>query len=1099
MAQRARGAGLHAFIGREPELATLLAALDAAAQGAGGVQLLRGEAGIGKTRTAREVVAVARARGFTVGIGHCLDGDAAPAYEPWVRALEGTPAGAELEARSRASRRTAQGDFGDADAERDELFRRVEASLREDAAKRPRMLLLEDLHWADVDSLRLLQHLGRRLDGCAWLALCTWRDDEPLGERRERALAAIARDASAVPLGPFNEDEVASLVTQWSGARPDPELVRAARQRSGGNPLFLCELIALVVAREGRVSLDALQAVGIPAVLQQLLARRLEQLSKETAERLALAAVLGDPFALAELSTWLGEEPEELLASLEHAERLRLVEPWGDTPDHFRFTHALVRDAVLTRLSRAERARAHREVAAMLEATGRDRTEPELARLAEHHRRGVSPHSAARAVACAAAAAALAGREGAPDQAVRHLLLALDSLAGVEAPPDELTRRRCELLLALGEAHARAGERREASGAHLAAAQIARDHGLSELLARAAIGMVGHDEDPRGVSEDAKRWIELAVEHTGGGVTPLRVALLGLASRLASARGEAERCQDLARQALALAERLHRPETLANALHALHLSIFAADGLAERCALSLRMVAAAERGSSRSTEFRARQQRFTDLLQCGDTAGADAELLRIEALARTYDRPVFHHHALTLSAGGDLWRGRFASAERKIAQAFELGRLAGMRNAQALFAVQMFYLREQQGRLAELRPALQEMAERNPQVRSLPLTVPLSAVQEGDELLARSTFEPLASHDFADVPHDLDWLPVMTAHARIAAWLRDRPRCERLLAILRPYAAWCITLPYGQYWDGSMALCLARMESVLGRADDARAHFRDALELHRRAGALPLVAHTLHDFGAFEAEAGRRETALPLLREALALFERLEVPLFARRSEAALAQLDAREPVTTASRRGSARSERSGTARFERAGTRWDVVYAGRHAAVEHRKGMSDLAMLLASPGREIHALALMSPELAGAGRLPDADEAAAGAGPAQLAGLDAAALARYRERLADLRAARDDAEARSDLAALESADAEIGWLEQELRAVFGAERGSGEFAEKARKAIYNRIRAAIAAIADVHPELGRHLRNSVRTGVVCMYQPEAPESWQIG
>ncbi|HVH19981.1 MAG TPA: BREX system ATP-binding domain-containing protein [Myxococcota bacterium] len=1094
MAQRVQGAGLHAFVGREQELATLLAALDAAARGAGGVQLLRGEAGIGKSRTAREVVAAARERGFTVGIGHCLDGDAAPAYEPWVRALEGSPAGEELEARCPASRRAAQGDLGDVDAERDELFRRVEASLREDAAKRPRMLLLEDLHWADVDSLRLLQHLARRLDGCAWLALCTWRDDEPVGERRERALAAVARVASAVPLGPFDENEVATLVAHWSGQRPDAALVRAARQRSGGNPLFLCELIALVLARERRVSLDALQSVGIPAVLQQLLERRLEQLSTETAERLGRAAVLGNPFALAELATWLRETPDALLASLEPAEQLRLVEPWSDTADHFRFTHALVRDAVLARLSRTERARAHREVAAMLEATGRDRSEPELARLAEHHRRGLSAHSAARAVACAAAAASLAGREGAPDQAVRHLGLALDSLAGVEAPQEDLERRRCNLLLELAEAQVRAGERRDANGAYLAAAQIARALSLPEQLARAAIGMVGHDEDPRGASDDARRWVELALEGLGDAATPLRVALLGLASRIASGRGEAQRCQGLARQALAIAERLHRSDTLANALHALHLSIDAADGLAERGALSERMVAAAESGPSRSTEFRARQTRFTDLLRCGDAVAADEELMRIEALARAYDRPVFRHHALTLAAGCDLWRGRFASAERRIAEALELGRRAGMRNAQALFAVQMFYLREQQGRLAELRPALVEMVERNPQVRSLPLTVPLAAMQEGDALLARTTFEPIASHDFEDVPRDLDWLPVIGACARVAAFLGDRPRCALLLEKLRPYAAWCIALPYGQYWDGSVALPLALLEAVLDKHDDARAHFGVALELHRRAGALPLIAHTLHAFGCFEAEAGRRDVAVPVLREALALFQRLDVALFAGRSEAALAELDARAGLAPLPP-----PRALGDARFAREGTRWQVVYAGRRAAIEHRKGMRDLALLLAAPGREIHALDLMTSELAGAGgRMAGAADAITGAGPSSLPGVDAAALARYRERLGDLRAERDEAEARNDLAALESADAEIAWLEQELRSAFGAERGAGEFAEKARKAVYNRIRAAIAAIADAHPELGRHLRNSVRTGVVCVYQPESLEVWQI-
>jgi hypothetical protein len=141
--------------------------------------------------------------------------------------------------------------------------------------------------------------------------------------------------------------------------------------------------------------------------------------------------------------------------------------------------------------------------------------------------------------------------------------------------------------------------------------------------------------------------------------------------------------------------------------------------------------------------------------------------------------------------------------------------------------------------------------------------------------------------------------------------------------------------------------------------------------------------------------------------------------------------------------------------------------------------------VLLAQPGREFHALALMTSELGVAG-------------PAALPGVDASALAQYRAHLSELREERDEAEARNDLAALQAADGEIEWLERELRSAFGADRGAGEFAEKARKAVYNRIRAAIDAIADVHPELGRHLSHSVRTGAVCVYQPESPEEWEV-
>src|SRR5262245_63845795 len=116
-----------------------------------------------------------------------------------------------------------------------------------------------------------------------------------------------------------------------------------------------------------------------------------------------------------------------------------------------------------------------------------------------------------------------------------------------------------------------------------------------------------------------------------------------------------------------------------------------------------------------------------------------------------------------------------------------------------------------------------------------------------------------------------------------------------------------------------------------------------------------MTAHTLLELGGFEAERGGTEVAGELLREALALFLTLEVPLFAARAEAALSGLAG----------GATReAQRAGETRFEREGALWAVTFAGRRARVEHRKGMSDLALLLAQPGREFHALALMAPEL---------------------------------------------------------------------------------------------------------------------------------------
>ena len=771
---------------------------------------------------------------------------------------------------------------------------------------------------------------------------------------------------------------------------------------------------------------ELLEAVGVPALLQQLLERRIDPLPKRSAALLARAAVLGDPFSLAELSAWLGDDLEGLLAGLEPAERLRLIEMSGGYPDRFRFTHALIRDAVLERVPRSERAALHGEVAEMLEATGRDRSEPELARLAEHHRRSATRRSAARAAECATAAAALARQEGAPEQAVRHLRLALDALPSIDTAPRVREERRCQLRLALGEAFAQAGERDEAHSAYLEAAQIAQRLGLGDALARASIGMVGRDEDCRGVSDEAQRWVERACASLDPVDAPLRARMLALASEFAGWRGELQLSEELARDAVAIAERLGDRDTWASAAYALHKSLLRADSLTERLALSERMVETAARGSSRGAELRARQRRLTDGLQAGDTALADAELEKIETLAEICDRASFRWHALAVSAGRDMWRGRMARAEDKIAAAFEQGRRAGMRNAQVLFSVQMFHLRERQGRLGELRPGLQEMVERSPHVRSLPAVVPLAAMQQGDEPLTRSSFETLAARGFDDVPLDGDWLALMSAHSRVAAYLRDRRSSGLLHAKLEPYRDWCVTLPDGQDWEGSVVHYLALLEDVLGQQDAAREHFREALECHRRAGALPMTAHTLAAFGAFEAQTQAGEPAArKLLGEALELFRALDTPLFARQVEAELARLGAGSAAGptengTGSETGTGtETDRAAAASLQRQGPCWQVEFGGRRAIVDHRKGLDDLACLLAEPRREWHSLDLMgaradSREGPGGG----GEAAASPSGPRALPGLDATAIAGYRERLAELRARDEDARARGDLAA---------------------------------------------------------------------------------
>jgi hypothetical protein len=167
-------------------------------------------------------------------------------------------------------------------------------------------------------------------------------------------------------------------------------------------------------------------------------------------------------------------------------------------------------------------------------------------------------------------------------------------------------------------------------------------------------------------------------------------------------------------------------------------------------------------------------------------------------------------------------------------------------------------------------------------------------------------------------------------------------------------------------------------------------------------------------------------------------------------------------------------------------GDTWRLVFNGRSVRVRDAKGVGDLAVLLARPGREVHALELMGGQDVGGA-----------AGPA----LDARARNAYQQRITELQHDIDDARAGNDPVRADRAEAELDALVEQLSEAFGIggrARSTRSSVERARTAVTYRIRAAIRKLADVHPEVGRHLGNSVRTGTWCSYQPEIDVAWRI-
>ncbi|MGN6679349.1 MAG: AAA family ATPase, partial [Streptosporangiaceae bacterium] len=215
------------LVGRRLIMGTLCSAVDAAIAGAGGVVLLTGEAGMGKTALASEAVAYAKARGALAVWGTCWDGDGAPGFWPWIQVVrglagDGDDQGEAVLADITGGTQAAGGVLGDESAVRFRTYDAATTYLRRRAAQRPLVVVVDDLHWADLSSLRLLLFLARQLHDTAVLVIGTYRDvDVTADDHPARLLLAeLAGQAELLQLSGLTADEVGQVVEKVCGERP---------------------------------------------------------------------------------------------------------------------------------------------------------------------------------------------------------------------------------------------------------------------------------------------------------------------------------------------------------------------------------------------------------------------------------------------------------------------------------------------------------------------------------------------------------------------------------------------------------------------------------------------------------------------------------------------------------------------------------------------------------------------------------------------------------------------------------------------------------------------------------------------------------------
>jgi transcriptional regulator with XRE-family HTH domain/tetratricopeptide (TPR) repeat protein len=911
VAERAQAAAV--FVGREREMKELLAGLDDAMSRRGRLYLLSGEPGIGKSRLAHETAMRARECGVRVAWGRCWEAGGAPAFWPWVQSLRsyirdadprvlqshlgsGTPFVAQiLPELAEALPDVLAPPTLAPDAARFQLFDAVARFLRNTTADQPLMLVLDDLHAADRPSLLLLQFVAREIPDMRMFVVGTYRDfelerDHPLA----LTIAELAREQATrqLPLVGLAEADVAMLIQGTAGITPHERLVQAIQRETDGNPLFVSELVRLLAA-EGKLADNQDPRsihLTIPAGIRDAIGRRLQRLSAEGIWILKLASVFGRDFRLDALERLGGRSTEQLLSVLEEAEAARVVVGIPGIPVRMRFGHALIRDVLYAEIPTGQRLRLHRQAGEALEALHAGRTEQHLAELAHHFFEAAPGGEAARAVEYAHRAGDQAAAQLAYEEAVRLYRMALTVLDASMAQDEP---RRCELLLALGDALSRAGERLEAKESFLTAARIAEVSDMPEQLARAALGYGGPLSIARGASDPhLLALLEAARGPLGDIETEVRVRVM---ARMAAAmRDQPDRGPRIAlsNEAVAIARRLGHPRTLAYALSARSAAIMGPDLVEEQLALADEFQSVAEQAQDMERVAEAHLARTPLLLELGNVGGLRSEVQAMQRLARELRQPVLEWLAAALEAMLCLTEGALDQSERRAAEAFRLGERSMPWDAAAFFHVQTFAIRREQGRLGEMVAVVRRSAEEystRPLFRCLLLVLycELGQLDNG-----RLVLEELAHSCFSALPVNNDWLHSVCLLSEAATALGDSARAGVLYDLLRPYD-WAVTDDV-QVCLGSVARFLGLLAATLSRWDEAVVHFERALEKNRQMGGRLWTAHTESAFARMLVQRhgpGDREHATLLLRSALTASRELGIGTLEKKAAAELHEL----------------------------------------------------------------------------------------------------------------------------------------------------------------------------------------------------------------
>lgn len=881
------------FVGRQQAMALLYARLAEVKTGRGSLAALIGEAGIGKTRCADELAERARKEGFAVWSGRSTEDTVAPVFWPWAQVLRGI-------ARERPSLRAAAeallARLGAREPEVADLqlapgsfwlFEGVSSLLRDAAREGPVLILLEDLHWADVGSIQLLAFISAELHEHATLIVTTRRDGRRADGARElsRLSRHVAVRIELEPLTPDDVSQYVGLVAETSAA--DAQLSEALHRATAGNPLFLLQTVRGLIARHGRDKLGSLapELVRPAQSSRDVLRSGLDTLGEGPRRVLEVASVLGEYFDFSTLQELCGLEAEELLGALEAASEEGFV--LGEHPNELHFRHALLRAALYDELAASDRANQHRRAAQVIERSAHDGGRH--GEIAHHYYRSLVLGDYSRVAAAAEQAAHAAARVQAFSDAANFCSWALEAQA---LDPLQQPRARAELLRLHAQFEQLAGNGQDALHTIGLLVELAREHGYTDLLLDAARMMrpthlMGARPDPEvcTILEDALRVLP-------EGANPLRIQALSQLSWTPPYALDMTRSKELSAEALALARRENEPGSLVVALHA---RLYALSGPDDIDALLEVTDEVLRRDDAPRTwlSLEALSARHAALTLRGDLVQADAARAAHGHLAREQKWPeaIWSHDRLC--AQRKLLDGDFAAAEAAIGELRARGQRLHLSHGEALCGIMHAALTIQRDGLRafasrwDTSPFSLTIHDAMPSIRPGLGRLCASLGQHGP---AKSVLESMVGDGGFALPKERSYLHAVASLGVLAIDLADRPRAARIYEELAAYPHHN-TPDAIMLYEGSVSHFLAQLAAFLDRSERVAGHFDDALAMNERLGLRPQLAHSYWAYARWmlgRTHGPSRKIGRDLQARAIALAEALGMSWLAAAARAAV-------------------------------------------------------------------------------------------------------------------------------------------------------------------------------------------------------------------